>query len=93
MTDDVPDWISNKRVRSVRGLNFRPPRREHAEPLSIGYLTDAFAELGTVIVAHELDGLDVWIVRVLRQTPYRFLELVLYEHMGEWHCSSVRHLK
>jgi hypothetical protein len=88
--EEVPDWVQGRRKRATRELKFAPPRRTKALPLSLEYLADALQTLGTVLQARELDGLDVWFVCVLRPGSDVVLELVLYEHMGEWECSSIR---
>jgi len=57
------------------------------------YLADALVEFGYVEYARELDGLDVWFVRMVEATTGMGTDIVLYEHMGKWKCSSISKTK
>jgi hypothetical protein len=89
---DVPDWVKLRQVQAVNALKFKntsPTRR----PLTEEDILNALEKHFFLYEARELKTLDVWILRTMRLTTGVCYEMILYEHMGEWICSSVREEK
>jgi hypothetical protein len=89
----VPDWLAERRLRAVNTLAFQAPKRTKAQPLDHAQLRDALKEHFAVTSARELDGLDVWFLETWLLTTGVGYDMILYEHMGTWVCSSVREHK
>lgn len=85
----VPSWVRRRQTHAANALDFQPPKRDKALPLDPEQISDAFTEHFVVIETRELDGLDVWFVLALKSGTLDIYEIILYEHMGEWVCSSI----
>ena len=94
--EPVPDWVRARQAQATRGLEFvaPKPKLKHALPLTRAYLDYALAEFGVVVEARELEGLDVWFITTMEDMHGEGQRrIVLYEHMGEWLCSSIERVK
>jgi len=88
----IPPWVRSRQSQGTGLVNYvpaLPPKPEHALPINLEDLADALAEFGKITEARELAGLDVWFVRVYDIWASMGYEIILYEHMGEWKCSSI----
>lgn len=87
----VPAWVRRRQTSAANALGFEPPKRDKALPLAKEDIIDALSVSFTVMEARELDGLDVWFVLAIKAELNVFgtYEIILYEHKGEWVCSSI----
>lgn len=90
--DGVPAWVRRRHVQATDALGYEPPKRTKALPLTEKDISNALGEHFAVAKARELDGLDVWFVLAIKTGSFDQYEIILYEHMGEWVCSSVTKL-
>lgn len=87
-------WIqpdrNQRRRREPVPLQFVPPKPDKAFgkalPLDPDQISDALGEQFLVVEARELTDLDVWFIVAIRDSYY---DIIMYEHMGEWKCSSI----
>jgi hypothetical protein len=91
--DHVPDWVRERQVKATRLLGFAPVTRTRAEPLDHAQIRNALEGHFGVVETRELEGLDVWFVGTVSLTTGLMYDIILYEHMGDWHCLSVQERK
>jgi hypothetical protein len=91
----IPAWVRARQAQITSALKFEPPRPKlkKALPLTQEHLADALAELGSVFHAYELEGLDVWFVKLVDMDRGTGHNVILYEFRGEWLCSSIERVK
>jgi hypothetical protein len=96
--NDVLPWVQARQTNTVNALAFVPPRKTKADALTKGIIANALANhFGGIAEAYEYEGLDVWFITTLSafegQPEGMGYKIILYEHMGEWQCSSVTKVK
>lgn len=87
--DGVPAWVRRRQTSAANALDFEPPKRDKALPLTEEDITNTLATSFAVVEAYELDSLDVWFVLARSVSKYDYYKIILYEHKGEWVCSSI----
>ena len=98
MTNDgepIPAWVKARQTHITSSLEFVAPKPKltHALPLNTDIIANALAEFGSVFRAYEPEGLDVWYIQMADMDRGTGYNIVLYEHMGEWLCSSIERVK
>ncbi len=97
MNTPIPPWVHARGQRVLGVLEYVAPKPDKAKPLDPDQISNAFDGQFYVLTTRELEGLDVWFIeasKLVQLTNDEWpivikYEIILYEHMGEWKCSSI----